>query len=596
MIKKILLFGLITLAVSFFMYGCAPDKLTGEKVDNVMPTIDFTNLPINDSVYSYNATIYWYSEDEDGQVMGYYYLIMLEEDIDGVVDSAFTANVIDTISIDQWTSTEETEVTIQMYADTTGDTSVVLHQYIFVKCQDDDDAFSETIYYSLFRKNHLPETYLGELPGYDTSGTAVDPVWCLADTNSLWSGIRLSWSGEDTLDFPEGQPDFEYEWKVFGPYDTSAYDIGGQTINLDLSDTTSDSLFAASCSDNDEGYLLAGGEVDIGSCEHIWVGDGDVTLTGLSAGCYIVTVRARDDALVPDTSCAWGTICVIEPRWISQPDSVKDILVIQATQFVAGHTRGWPPVYAVYDGDSTYFPTEVMDFYGQMIDSAGDYTYDIYDEPVIGLRTPAHFPSMSDLAQYRMIIIDDIDYLLTELDYDDAWPFIPVLRSYLSVGGKAWVIGRQSFYESPENSSGYKDFASTSLAYMFFDLSAGYYAEMSTGGATAEFVGATSIYPGYDNIVVDSIKTAAYLNQYGLNKVEVLVRNSANSTTLYTYNAANPDTLQDFQYMPCAVRYYPGHHVFKSSYFSFPLYTMDNSEGQVQAIFTELLAWFLEED
>ena len=594
MIKRFLLFGLITLAVSLFLYSCAPDELTGELVTNIKPTIYFTNLPINDSVYSYNATINWYSEDEDGQVMGYYYLVMLEEDIGGEVDSAFIANVIDTISIDQWISTEETEVTIQMYASAEEDS--VLHQYIFVKCRDDNDTFSETIYYSLFRVNHLPETYLTLLPGVNIDSSFVLPVWSLPDTNSLWAGLAINWDGDDTLDFPEGSPDFQYEWKLFGPYGYSNYNFGDSTIGLSISDTTVDSLFAFSCADNDEGFMLVEDAEGNENCEDVWVWDTDITLVDLSTGCYIFTVRARDDALVPDTSSAWGTFIVIEPQWISQPDSVKDILIIQATQFVAGHIRGWPPIYAVYEGDSTYFPTEVMDFYRQMIDSAGDYTYDIYSEPVFGWQTPAHFPSISELASYRMVIIDDMDYRLVELDYQEDWPFISVLRNYLSVGGKAWVIGRQSFYESPEYNSGYKDFASNSLAFEYFDLSAGNYAEMSLTRTTAEFIGATSIYSGYGDLVVDSIKTAAYLNQYGLNKVEVLVRNSARSVSLYTYNAANPDTMQDFQYLPCAVKYYPQHQVFKTSYFSFPLYAMDNSGGQVQAVFTDMLAWFLEED
>ena len=39
MIKKYLLFGLITLVVSLFMYSCTPDKLTGEVVANSLPTI-----------------------------------------------------------------------------------------------------------------------------------------------------------------------------------------------------------------------------------------------------------------------------------------------------------------------------------------------------------------------------------------------------------------------------------------------------------------------------------------------------------------------------------------------------------------------------
>ncbi len=590
MIKKYLLFGLLTLAVSLFLYSCTPDKLTGNLVSNVKPTINFTNLPINDSVYSYNATIYWYSEDEDGQVMSYYYMVMLEDSIDGEVDSAFIANVVDTISLDRWVSTEETEVTIQMYA--SEDTSVVLHQYIFVKCRDDDGAFSPTIYYSLFRKNHVPETYLTTLPGVNLDSSYVLPVWSLADTNSLWSGLKVVWSGDDTLDFPEGAPALEYEWKLYGPYDTTLYDAATRQIDLSIDNVIDDHIRLMSCADEGViGYAPNFGE----TCENTWTARTDISFIGLPTGCYLFSVRSRDDALVPDESPAWGTFIVIEPLWINHPELTKDILIIQATQFFVGHTRGWPPAYAVYQGDSTYFPTDVMDFYGQMIDSAGDYTYDVYSVPVFGIRTSAHYPSMAELARYRMVIIDDMDYLFVELDYDDERPFISRLRNYLSIGGKAWVIGRQCFFESPENNFGYKDFASTSLAYMFFDLSAGNYAQMNTTSPTAEFIGASSVYPEYSNLVVDSIKTAAYLNQYGLNKVEVLVRNSIYSVSLFTYNAALPDTMQGFQYLPCAVRYYPSHHVYKTSYFSFPLYAMDNSEGRVQTVFTDMLAWFFED-
>jgi len=86
------------------------------------------------------------------------------------------------------------------------------------------------------------------------------------------------------------------------------------------------------------------------------------------------------------------------------------------------------------------------------------------------------------------------------------------------------------------------------------------------------------------------------LLQNGLNKVEAFIRNTARSRTLFTYEAALPDTMTAFQYKPVALRFEPEHELFKTSYFSFPLYMMDNSNGGVQTVFTDMLSWFLTED
>jgi len=83
--------------------------------------------------------------------------------------------------------------------------------------------------------------------------------------------------------------------------------------------------------------------------------------------------------------------------------------------------------------------------------------------------------------------------------------------------------------------------------------------------------------------------------QIGITKVEGLARYSTVSKTIFVYNAINPDTSTQHG-RPIAVRYYPDNGIFKTSYFSFPLYLMDNSEGQVQQVFDVMLSWFLNED
>ncbi|MCP4582324.1 MAG: hypothetical protein GY839_11980 [candidate division Zixibacteria bacterium] len=598
--QKRLLLGLLILMLSAYIFNCGPDNLIGEQVNNIPPTIKFTNLPFNDSVYSSNATINWYGEDEDGQVIGYYYIVVLEDDITGEIDD-YISNELNALDINEWVMTEETEVPIQMFASPNEEDT--LHQYIFVKCQDDDDEFSTaTLYYSLFRVNRLPETYIEELPG-NNPDTTVSPIWSLADTNSLWQGLTIAWSGEDTLDFPDETPEFEYEWKLYGPYDTSFYDSEAMEVNLTIDDVLEEDIIALSCSDNEDAYFVQPpfGE----TCENTWVWNTEITLTNAATGCYVFSVRARDDALVPDTSVAWGTFVVIQPMWVHFPELTTDILLVQSTQYWPTDTQpqGWPRQNVDIDDSSYFFPDVVNGFYTEMVDNAGEYSFEVFGDPAIGTNSssaPTDFPSVYELANYRMIIIDDIDYHGIEYGSgSDA--IVQYLMDYMSVGGRVWIIGRAALSGSGVSAIGQLQFDAASLAVDFFDLSSAVYAEANFSPPFGdinygEFVGVSPIHGSYGIMEVDTTKTLL-MTQIGLNRVETLVRSSAFSSTLFTYNAANPDTMPAlFENMPCAVRYFPEHEVFRSAYFSFPLYFMDNSEGQVQTVFTDMLGWFFEED
>lgn len=596
-----LLFAILVLASAIIFFSCAPEKLGGSLKENLPPEISFTNIPYNDSVFTSNALVYWYGEDSDGQVTKYYYIIKEAVDI-GAEPAVYINTVLDTLSLDQWIETTNTSVSIQMYAaDNEADT---LHQYLFVKCQDDAGSFSEIIYYSLFRLNRLPQTYLQLLPGNytvrnpdSTYTTFTDPVWSLPDTNALWRGLTITWSGDDTLDFPDGAPDFQYEWKLYGPYDISHFDTTSHLIDITLDGVSDDSIYAMSCADNlSDIYYPLPGEGSAG-CENPWVWSKTTTLTNLPAGCYLFSATARDDALVPDTSAAWGTFAVVMPVWIQHPEQARDIALIRATQYRNYNPTRFPGRPYFYNADGTaYYPDSLLNFYIEMIIGAGFDSLDATDIfGSTGTLADSDYPSIFELAKHRMIIFDDMDWHGRELGPNGTGPFINPLNAYLAAGGKAWVIGRQSFDPMGGGDPGLADFDGTSLAFNFFDLSSGIYAQPSdTGDTEAEFIGAAAIYGGYSDLVISPERTLQ-MGQYGLNKVEALVRYSVHSTTLFTYRAANPDTMQAFQLMPCAVRYYPENHVYKTSYFSFPLYMMDNSEGQIQAVFTDMLHWFLEE-
>lgn len=586
------------LALLALVWSCTPDSLTGTPKGNLSPTISFTNLPLGDSTYTSSAVIYWYGKDNDGIVTAYYYLVVLKDSItslppDSITDEIiqdYINDVLDTVPTAAWNRTSSTQTTVRLVA--SDDTTVSLQQYIFVKCEDDAGALSETIHLNVFRLNRLPQTFLNRVPGNDTlkyedpespgdSLHYVDWVWCIPDTNAIWKGLEFAWEGKDTVDFPGNQPDFQYEWKLYGAYDTAQYyDPATRRVSLKIDDVIEDSLKR--------------------SADSAWVWDKRTTLKDLPTGVYLFSVRVRDDANAPDPTPAWGTLAVVVPTWIDKPSETRDILVVRGTQYKLWSYpyHGFPYLYNA--DSSAYYPDSMVAFYEQMFQGAG-YTADdylIFGQPARGPLSVGMLPTIGTLAYYRMVIVDDMDYDVMELANEYENPFVAPLRNYLKVGGKAWVIGRQSFSTAGATGSGYFDFLPVSLAFEYFDLSAGIYAEVALDPTvhTGEFVGATSVFPGLGNLVLSTDRILQMRLFSGLKKVEVLLRNSIYSQALYTYEAAVPDTMPNFQYMPCAVRYDPSHHVFKTAYFSFPLYMMDNSSGQVQDVFTEMLHWFLVEN
>ncbi|MCD6163536.1 MAG: hypothetical protein J7K40_14140 [candidate division Zixibacteria bacterium] len=597
--KLIFAAALIILAASIIIFNCAPKELVGTLIENESPTISFTNLPLEDSTFTSSARIYWYGIDSDGYIDEYYYIVVGEDSVQGDADG-YIANILDTLSITQWSSTDSTNTSIQLFA--MDDEEDSLQQYIFVKCKDDDGEYSNTIYMNLFRRNHMPETYLELLPGnhvdeYDTNGLMItDLVWSLPDTNALWEGFEINWNGDDTLDFAGEQPNFQYLWKMYGPFDLSHYDQDLKIIDITPDSVDLNDLFAFSCSDGELGACDASQwPTDSG-----WVWNQTITFSNVPTGCYLFTVRVRDDAEVEDSTDAWGTFACVVPKWIEEPDSAKDILVIQATQYRTISIRGWP-ADTVYAPDDTlqetplYFPTLDTCFYAEMIQGAGDYSYTIYGEPAVGGETePIAIPSIPEIAKYRMIIIDDMDYMSNDPQKD---PLESILYNYLSAGGKAWVIGRQSFYygNGSNEDEGEYQLRYDSLAIEFFDLSSYRLSQRNIANDSAEFVGATSAHSGFNTLVTDTTRTRL-LRQYGINKVDVFSRFSSHSEGLFKYQAAQPDTMIGFQNMPVALRFFPEHEVFKTSYFGFPLFLMDNSDGDVQDVFTNMLDWFLNED
>jgi hypothetical protein len=549
---------------AMFLSGCGSDKLKGTLEANRPPKIIWSNAPLPDSIFRSNAVLSWFGKDDDGRVVAYYYYIALQDSV-GDDPQAYLSQLPE---MSVWHRTDSTVAVVPLFAPQNElDT---FPQYIFVRCQDDDSAYSNILYRRFSRINHIPTISITSTP--DSGGAY---IWCLPDTTSLWNGLQFTWEGKDSIDFPAAgpQPDLDYEWSLYGPYDTAQAVVD----TLQLRDTTQ-TLLLLSSSDT--------------LSQSTWVKDKERKFLDLRTGLYLFVVRAKDDANTTSPS-AWHKFRCAEPVWISNSGETEDILLVQATQFNTSATppRGYPP-----RNNPANFPDSIVAFYFQMVQNAGYYIA-ICDTARTG-TSAAPAPPIPILARYRLVIVDNMDIHKADLNsVSSTRALYNSMRSYLAIGGKVWVIGRQVFCnQSTLDPNRSRDsFSNGILAGQFFNLSGANYDGIRVD--TAEFIGASPNTPAFENLQIN-IPRCAYMRQYGISKVESLERAGGIvnlSTTLFTYKAINPDTSQ-FNGLPVAVAYIPENNLFRTSYFSFPLYLMDNSNGEVQHVFDVMLAWFLNDE
>jgi hypothetical protein len=369
----------------------------------------------------------------------------------------------------------------------------------------------------------------------------------LPDTTSTWNGVDISWEGGDSLDYTGAQPDFLWEIRIFGPYATAP-----DTLDPDTSDVT----FLRYIKDSDDDSL----RIEATSAN----------LVDLRTGYYIISVRNFDDANVPSIP-ALGLIEVCEPHWLYHPDEAKDILFLNSNSF-----NPLPGNLPASWEDS------VQQFYSDLIADAGIASdkWDWFDV----------VPDINDLYMYRLVIISDLDWN-SDISTNIQEPII----DYLDVGGKLWVIGRFSFYNTSTSSGLYEYLgnAAEPLPFVYLGLEAAYYPPSNF--TDAEFVGAREnqdANAGLPDLNIDTLKIQA-LNgsfDYAFPKVERLII-TAYAQTVYTFDAILPNAANTFHGFPVGVRMEGA--TFKSSYFSFPLFFIEYNEASES--FNVMLDWFLEE-
>lgn len=261
------------------------------------------------------------------------------------------------------------------------------------------------------------------------------------------------------------------------------------------------------------------------------------TLANLADGPHTFAVSAKDNADAIDPTPALWHFTTYRPLFN------QGILLVDETKNGNG-TQGFPN------------DAQVDSVYHTALQNAGR-TWTEWED-----KDGSNRPPKEVLRYYSTVIwhSDEIPYGSQYFSRDSA-----KIRDYLNVGGKLWLTGLHNLYgldgdNDPNNTS----YSAGTFEHDYLGLSAANTAKTNSS-ADSCFVGAWGVYPGYPDLLTDSMKILA--NQHG-HLANVNTLSTAGSEVLMSYRS---DPLNPvFERLPCAVRYQGP--TFKTVFFGFPCY------------------------
>jgi hypothetical protein len=220
--RLIPLFLLIVLAGLYALaqYGCT-NRINGKQFENKKPVVFFVNVPPDSLKVSRNPVINWIGTDADGQVKYFRYIVVRKDSLDTIYTAAqFASQILPTYDSTRWTYIQvtvddpKTTNVVQMSADLNDPVRRFYPQYVFLQAFDDKGLGSDIVFKALLRNDNPPLTRIIMGEKGDTSNPYINSVL----PGGAITGVQLRWNGADPIDYPKDPPPFQFQWKLFGPY------------------------------------------------------------------------------------------------------------------------------------------------------------------------------------------------------------------------------------------------------------------------------------------------------------------------------------------------------------------------------------------
>jgi len=223
LVSVLLLFLLLIVPLSLlFVSGCSSDW-QGEATANIAPIVGFINSPPESTNFSRNSVIYWWGSDPDGIIAFFRYHVATFDELGPTAPDAYIQTVDDTswtvLEVDVANSQPGTQAIVKLSADLDDPVNRFVQQYVFLQAFDEEGMGSVIVWRIFGRNDNPPQTILFNPPAIDL------PFVDAAQSGGIITGVKLRWKGEDLIDFPQDPPPFEFEYRLYGPYDSSVFDL-----------------------------------------------------------------------------------------------------------------------------------------------------------------------------------------------------------------------------------------------------------------------------------------------------------------------------------------------------------------------------------
>jgi len=185
---------LALIAVAAIVSGCG--DMQGTVSANQLPTVEFTNTPANRDTFSFSPQITWKGRDPDGFVESYSYADIT--DSTALLDPAYYVNFIPP---EAWVDTSAMAATVYLLTEA----GRVTEHVFYLKCRDDRGLESLPIHRTFYRTNRPPlvpdvKWFLSNDDTYGHTITVSDTLYCLNEPNETWPGLGFNWRSTDPDD------------------------------------------------------------------------------------------------------------------------------------------------------------------------------------------------------------------------------------------------------------------------------------------------------------------------------------------------------------------------------------------------------------